>query len=121
MSDPKLQTISKGKSIFFEGSGAGEVYLVRSGLVEISQKSANGEKMVLKTVGKNEIFGEMALVDNMPRSATAIALDDTECYVMSRKMFEEKLEKLDPFVRGIFRVLSHTIREANQKLAAQKK
>jgi CRP-like cAMP-binding protein len=75
----------------------------------------------IKTFGPREIFGEMALIENKPRSATATALVDTECYVITPHAFEEKLDAIDPFMRGLFRVLSSTIRDLTKELTRLKK
>ena len=104
-----LRTYSPNAFIFNEGSQSSEVYLIRSGRVEIT-KQIKGEPMLLKTLGPKEIFGEMALIGNSARSASAKALIETECYVLTSAAFDEKLEAMDPFLRGIFRIMSNTIR-----------
>lgn len=116
MATARLQAVGRGKSIFVEGSKANEVFLIKSGRVEISRKGSDGSKVVLKTIGTNEIFGEMALIDGQPRSASATALEDTEFYALNRAEFEKKLDEADIFIKAIYRVLSNTVREMNQKL-----
>ena len=105
-----LRTFQPNAFIFTEGSQSTEVYLVRSGRVELT-KQIKGEPLLLKTLGPKEIFGEMALIGNNPRSATAKALIETECYVLTSSAFDEKLEAMDPFLRGIFRIMANTIRD----------
>lgn len=116
MATARLQAVGRGKNIFVEGSKANEVFLIKSGRVEIYHKGSDGGKVVLKTIGANEIFGEMALIDGQPRSASATALEDTEFYALNRAEFEKKLDEADIFIRAIYRVLSNTVREMNQKL-----
>ena len=116
-----LRSFPPNAYIFNEGAQSSEVYLIRSGRVEISKKS-KGEEILLKTLGPKEIFGEMALIDNKGRSASAKALIETECYVLTSAAFDDKLEGMDPFLRGIFRILSNTIRTItaeNAKLGDQ--
>jgi CRP-like cAMP-binding protein len=115
-----LRSFSPNTQIFSEGSQSGEVYLIRSGRVELTKK-VNGEPIMLKTLGPKEIFGEMAIIESKPRSATATALMETECYVLTPKAFEEKLEAMDPFLRGLFRILANTIRGLTTELASYKK
>ena len=105
-----LRTFQPNAFIFTEGSQSSEVYLVRSGRVELT-KQIKGEPLLLTTLGPKEIFGEMALIGNNPRSATAKALIETECYVLTASAFDEKLEAMDPFLRGIFRIMANTIRD----------
>ena len=96
------------------------MYLIRSGRVEIS-KQVGTESVLIKTLGPQEIFGEMALIHHKPRSASAIAVMDTECYVLNHTAFDEKLKTIDPFLRGVFRVLANTVREMTTELASLKK
>lgn len=105
----------KGQFIFREGGNPGEVYLILDGEVEIV-KEAGGKNVHLALLGKNSIFGEMALIDNKPRSASALAKsENVECMALGVIEFNEKLEAMDPFLRGIFRVLVHTVREMTKK------
>ena len=109
-----------GTVIFAERSQSTDVYLIRSGRVEIS-KQVGTESVLIKTLGPQEIFGEMALSHHKPRSASAIAVMDTECYVLNHTAFDEKLKTIDPFLRGVFRVLANTVREMTTELASLKK
>lgn len=111
-----LRTFSPNAFIFTEGSQSTEVYLIRSGRVELT-KQVKGESMLLSTLGPKEIFGEMALIGNSARSASAKALIETECYVLTSAAFDEKLEAMDPFLRGIFRIMSNTIRNMTSENA----
>jgi CRP/FNR family cyclic AMP-dependent transcriptional regulator len=106
--------------IFHERSPTSDVYLIRSGRVEI-RKTIDGESVLIKALGPQEVFGEMALINKKPRSASATAVVDTECYVMSASEFEERLDSTDPFLRAIFRILGNTVRDATSQLAALKK
>lgn len=103
-----------GEVIFKEGDAPGGVFLISTGLVEISRVIA-GEKKVLATLAWSGIFGEMALIDNAPRAATATALTDTWCHVMDRGTFEANLKRMHPFMRAIIQTLVKTVRQYNQK------
>ncbi len=99
-----------GTVFFKEGDPPGNVYLIQQGEVDIIKELGGSEK-ILKTVGWNDIFGEMALVDSRPRSATARAKTEVWCYEISRDMFETKLNEIDPFMQGVYRALTKLIRE----------
>lgn len=116
--DAILKEFPKGTNIVSEGSTSQEVYLIKSGRVEIVKGSKNG-KQVIATLGPNEVFGEMALIENRPRSATVTAILDTECYVINANIFEQKLNDIDPFLRAIFRVMSNTVRRLSKEKADQ--
>ena len=105
-----------GEVIFKEGDEGSRAYVVQSGEVEIS-KMLDGTRTVLGTIGKGGIFGEMALIDDAPRMASAVALDVTTVILVSRQMMEEKLSKADPFLRGLINIFANNLRRlANQKM-----
>lgn len=94
-----------GVTIFKEGEAGDRAYLIQDGHVEIIK---NG--VPLATIGKGELFGEMALVDDQPRMASAKAASDVACVVISRDTFKEKLSKADPFIRGLLNIFVRNIR-----------
>ena len=98
-----------GDTIFREGDSADQAFIVQEGEVAIV-KSAGGKANVLGIIGKGGIFGEMGLIDDRPRMATARAKTAVTLIVVSRQMFDEKLAKTDPFVRGLLNVFADTIR-----------
>jgi len=88
----------------FSGGGS-----IERGRVEISRKSDKG-RFVLGEIGPNEIFGEMSLIDDAPRMATATAIKETVCYIIPRQIFEEKMGAADPFLRALLRIFVSSIR-----------
>ena len=98
-----------GDTIFREGDSANQAFIVQDGEVAIV-KSAGGKVTVLGTIGKGGIFGEMGLIDDQPRMATARAKTAATLIVVSRETFDQKLAKTDPFVRGLLNVFADTIR-----------
>jgi len=103
-------TIAEGEFIFKEGQQGSVAYVIEDGEVEIV-KTKDGEEVILGTVGKGGIFGEMALLDDQPRMAGARAAVSTTVIVITSQMFKAKLEKTDPFVRGLLNILAETIRQ----------
>src|SRR6185436_13127613 len=69
-----------GEHIFEEGDPGDGVYVVKSGSVQISTLLANGERIVFARVAPGDVFGEMAVLDNQPRSAVAAAETNTTVY-----------------------------------------
>ncbi|MGE5548260.1 MAG: cyclic nucleotide-binding domain-containing protein [Solirubrobacterales bacterium] len=94
-----------GQKVFKEGERGDRAYLIQDGTIEINK---NG--VTLATLGKGELFGEMALVDDQPRMATANAVTDVSVVVISRDVFREKLAKADPFIRGLLNIFVRNIR-----------
>lgn len=94
-----------GQTVFKQGDLGDRAYLIQEGEIEISK---NG--LPLATLGKGELFGEMALVDDQPRMATAKAVTDVAVVIIGRDAFREKLSKADPFIRGLLNIFVRNIR-----------
>lgn len=73
----RLMKVRRSQIIITEGSETTEVYLVRSGRVQISLFSPHGREVILREMGPNRIFGEIAAIDRLPRSANVVALEDS--------------------------------------------
>ena len=74
----------------------------------------DGHEQVLGTVGKDGIFGEMALIDNQPRMA-AETLTSTTIICVTRQMFDQKVNHADPFIRGLLKILADNNRDITGK------
>jgi CRP/FNR family cyclic AMP-dependent transcriptional regulator len=103
------QNVHAGTSIFEESSRGDNAFIVQEGSVKIV-KTIDGKEVVLGSVGQGGIFGEMALIDDFPRMATARAAEPTTYIVISRNLFEQKLGKSDPFIRGLLKIFAGNIR-----------
>lgn len=77
-------SVKAGEIIFNAGELGDCLYLVRSGEVELFVRDTAGQKIVLTTAEKNDYFGELAMLDQRPRSASAAALEDTELLMLDR-------------------------------------
>ena len=106
------KTCRPGDTIFREGDSANQAFIVQEGEVAIV-KSMDGKVKVLGTIGPGGIFGEMGLVDDRPRMATARAKTGATLIIVSRAMFDKKLIKADPFIRGLLNIFADTIRASN--------
>jgi CRP-like cAMP-binding protein len=103
-----------GETIFKEGDEGHRAYVVQAGGVEIF-KIKDGKKVVLGIVRPGGIFGEMALIDDVPRMASAAAIDVTTVILISRQMLEQKLSKADPFLRGLINIFASNLRSMAQR------
>ena len=108
------QIYDPGDQIFKEGDEGRLAYVVEEGEVEIFINNDDHEQ-VLGTVGKDGIFGEMALIDNQPRMANARATKSTTIICVTRQMFDEKLNQADPFIRGLLKILADNNRDITGK------
>jgi len=104
-----------GTIVFEEGEADQSAYLVVSGKVDI-QVSKGSKKVIVSSLGPGQIFGDYALVDNSPRSATAVVVEPTEVVVVSKQMIQNKLKGADPFLVAWIEVLVDRIRGLNRRL-----
>lgn len=118
MSGIETVKFNAGAIIFKEGDKADAVYFIESGNVEVSRID-QGTKIALAKLGKDAVFGEMALIDKKPRSATVTALDAVVCLKGNEAAFNGVLAKSDPIVKEIMSRLVAAIREKNQNQKAQ--
>jgi len=107
----------KGATIIHEGTTGSNAYLILSGSVEVFKKVGD-EKLVLSRLAKGNIFGEMSLVDDKPRSATIVALEDTEVRILSRERFESMLEQNPRAVIPLLKQVFQRVRYLNQMVTA---
>lgn len=73
--------------IVSQGKGGAGMFIVVSGHAEALLESSDGDKTVVNTFGPSDFFGEIALLDDGPRTASVIATEETECLVLSRPDF----------------------------------
>ena len=100
-----------GEVIFRQGDPAHELFIVQSGEVEIRLGNR-----VLETLPQYSIFGEMALIDTAPRSATAIAASDAKLVPVSEKQFLFLISNTPYFALNVMRVMARRLRAANTAL-----
>jgi uncharacterized membrane protein len=79
-----IEHFTPNQVIFAAGEEGGEMYLVQKGRVEIFMRDKSHERIILEVVERGDIFGELSLLDNQPRAASAKALDETTLIVIDR-------------------------------------
>lgn len=99
-----------GEEIFHEGQASECAYIIDSGTVEVSCIATSGKKKVLGVLKTHEIFGEMGMIDGLPRSCTVIAKKDCEVTELSRESFESLATKRPEALMPILRVLTNRLR-----------
>ncbi len=107
--------IDAGTLVFQEGEPGDCAYIIQSGEIELSML-INGKHSAFATLEKAELFGEMALIDNSFRSATATAKTDVELLVISRDYIAKKIELSDPTVRMLLQVVLERYRDVHARL-----
>lgn len=105
-------TFEKGTLIFEQGQAGSEMYFVEKGRVLIWRGTPD-DKVVLGTVEESGIFGEMTLIDNKHRMANATASTQTVLLVMRQEEFEQRMQKMNPFMRMIVSTMAENLRRLN--------
>lgn len=96
--------VEAGNLVFREGDRGYCAYLIEKGAVEISV-IRSGESIVLARRSQGEIFGEMAIIDDKPRTATARALEDCTLLTVTREQLANRLNDADPILRMCLSVI----------------
>jgi CRP/FNR family transcriptional regulator, cyclic AMP receptor protein len=114
------RVFSQGEVVFEEGTPGNSMMVIVSGEVRISQRPSSGAEETLMVLKKGDFFGEMALLDTMPRSATVIAHHDIFLLEISRERFLNFVNS-DPdsgvlVLLSLARHMTSRLREANNKI-----
>lgn len=109
------RTANPGDVIFREGDFGDTLYIIQEGAIEIRKKAGNAFK-VLTTLKAGEFFGEMALIDKSPRSATAVAVAPCRLLEVTHRSFEYMLEHNLDFTKRLVTELVEKIRNSNQMI-----
>jgi CRP-like cAMP-binding protein len=88
----------RGEIIFHQGDRGDTLHLVCSGAVKIVLSSPEGDEAIIATLRRGDAFGELALLDDEPRSAMAVALEPCETWILARDRFRQLLDR-DPGLR----------------------
>lgn len=115
----EMREMSESTTVFIENMPGESLFLIKSGTVRISKMFAEGDEKTLVVIGPEDIFGEMAVIDGLPRSATARVAEDAELISLKKKDLE-RLCKEDAalalkLVSNIVRVFSKRVRESNEE------
>ena len=105
----RIDKFSANQNIFVEGDQGDCMYIVKEGVVDLVYKGKS-----LGTVEKGGIFGEMALIDFHPRSATAVAKTDCVLVPVDEKHFSRLVQETPAFALQVMRVLVQRLRSMNE-------
>ncbi len=106
----------KDAVVFFENDLGEALFMILSGRVKVTILSDDGREIILSMLSEHDFFGEMSLLDDEPRSATAIALSETEILVLHQRDFLSIVEKRPRVLVNLLSVLSSRLRKANQQI-----
>ncbi len=106
-----------GDYIFFEGDIDFHFYIVESGNVQIFTKTSDGRKLNIAQIEAGESFGEFALLDRQPRSASAQAITECQLVKVSDRGYEKLLAELPGWASSMLKSFSRRMKQTNQMLA----
>ncbi|MDD3844820.1 MAG: Crp/Fnr family transcriptional regulator [Syntrophorhabdaceae bacterium] len=125
LKDKELETISRilythsyrrGQLIFQEGERGDSLFVVLKGRVKVCLYDEEGREYVLDVIGKDGFFGELALIDELPRSANTIAMEASELLTVRRQDFMKLLLENPSISINILRVLAARLRVADERI-----
>jgi signal transduction histidine kinase len=109
------QTFSAGQEIFKESDPGDGVYVVKEGLVEISVLVGQSVRHAFSRVEPGDFFGEMAVIEDKPRSANAVATKETAVYFLPRAEMLKLIERSPVLALALLREISHRLREFDRQ------
>src|SRR5207302_6052781 len=110
----KRRIFRSGEVIFHRDDPGQVLYVIKEGKVKISLISPEGQEISLVVFGKGECFGEFAILDGLPRSADAVALERVECYTLQRSDFHKAIMKNPKIAIQVLESLSKRLRNTDQ-------
>lgn len=117
MEKRKVEMFTPGEYIFKEGQKGDVMYILLEGTVELRKKVEGGEKCLKIVDKRNDFFGEMALVDQSPRSASAVAATETKLVAVDQPTFEKMILTNGKFALKVIKILSARIRNSNVQIS----
>jgi SulP family sulfate permease len=103
------KTVPAGGRVCAKGDAGDEVFLIRRGRVRVLLPLEGGKVHHLVTLCQGDYFGEMAFIDREPRSADAVAVTDTDLYVLSRARFDELARRSPGLAGRVFEALAYAV------------
>lgn len=100
--------------LFREGDPGDKMYLIKSGKIKITKGGGDVDK-TLAYLKEGDFFGEMAIIDESPRSATAIAVDETRLVIIDREAFRSQVKK-SPLIEYILETLTRRLRATDEQI-----
>ena len=107
----------KDTVVFFENEEGDFFFTILEGRIKVTILGDDGREVILSVLGPGDFFGEMALLDNEPRSATAIAVEESELLSLHRNDFQSVLNDNRSITSALIRVLSARLRRANHQIS----
>jgi CRP/FNR family transcriptional regulator, cyclic AMP receptor protein len=108
----------KGSVIVFEDDPGDALYVVASGQVKVVLVAEDGREVILSVLGPGSFFGEMAILDDEPRSAHVIAMEESNLLMLRREDFQARLRSMPDVAISLLKEISRRLRRADEKIGS---
>jgi len=112
------KTYPKGSVILFEDDPGDSLFVVRDGRVKVVLVAEDGREVILGILGVGEHFGELSLIDDQPRSAHVVAMEDSTLLVLRREDFRRRVEQSPQVAWALLVEMSRRLRRADDKIGS---
>jgi CRP-like cAMP-binding protein len=110
------RSYESNQTIVYQNEPGYAFYIILSGRVKVVLRGEEGKEVILTTLGRGEFFGEMAVVDGLPRSASVIAMEPTKLLIITRDAFLTLIQRTPELALSFIRELSRRLRLADAKI-----
>ncbi len=110
------QKFSKNGIVFLEDEEGAALFIIISGKVKIVRTDDDGGEVILSILGKGDFFGEMAILDGLPRSATVVSIDNSELFMIHRRDFLHLIERSPHVAVSLLRELTSRLRRSDGQI-----
>jgi len=109
------RNVPAGQTLFHEGDPGKEMYVIQSGKVRLT-RVIRGQEKLLAELGAGEFFGEMSIINDKPRTATALVLEDAQLLVLDPRTFEAMIKANTEIAVRMIKKLARRLDDANQQI-----
>ena len=109
------RTFGRGQYLWYQGDEGDRLLVVVSGLLKVVMSSAQGDEVVLTTLGRSETVGELAVLDGAPRSASVIAVEPTTVVMLTRATVVALMSRHPAVLDGMLRSLGQLVRRLSEQ------
>jgi CRP/FNR family cyclic AMP-dependent transcriptional regulator len=106
----RVRRFRRGETVFHLGDPGDALFIVMAGSIKITLPADTGDEAILATLRAGDFFGELALLDGAPRSATAVAIEPTETYMLSRDGFRDLIATQSQMREALLATLAAEVR-----------
>jgi CRP/FNR family transcriptional regulator, cyclic AMP receptor protein len=109
----------QGETVFHYGDPGGEIFILRTGRVELFVESTEGTKIVLAENEQGDVIGELSFLDGGPRTATAVASEETQMLVLDRERLLDFIDQHPHAAMDVLTVIGRRLRATDELLRTQ--